>query len=579
MVDVSSPRTLTNVREVVELGSRVREPSDIQQQALHGEIATGAVVVPVRVPAGAIPDSGGLDVTASVNPLQQLTDALASVVSTPAHGSEVLASRVLAVASLRDELWSFTAPGMPAPDALDRDVVGDLYSLLALQQDDGGFAAFDLGDAHHPFFGIHGAHALAVAEEHGYHVPWQAWSSSLRYLRQLELHMPQWISRESRWALRAYALCVLHRMGEPDLEAARILIREAGLEKLPLEAHAWLLPTLEEGSADWDVDEILDHLSDKATVTGTRAHFATGYSDGAQVLLHSDSRANAVILDALAEVAPDHQLTARLARGLLEDREHGSWSGAHENALALLACIRYLRGRPGPAADILARVWLGDQLAGEHLFRGPTHDRISIHVPMSTLGEADGEVPLTLSRKGRGSLQYRVAVRHVPVGRTSSPVDAGMAVHRTYEPVDDPADVKLAADGTWTLSEGARVRVRITLASPVQRYHVVLDDRLPAGLELLHAESPVRAESPPASADEEQLERYWWWWRPWYDHEVLEPDGVQAFTSQLWEGVHTYTYLARATTRGRFEAPPARVEERYSTATYGLSAGERVVVE
>ncbi len=567
------------LRVPVEARTRVREPADTQRAAVHGEIGTGHVELPVRVPSGAVPTAGGLDVTISVNPLQQLTDALAAVAATPPHGSEALASRVLAVAALRDDLWSFRARGMPDPQALEQGVMSDLAGLTALQEADGGFAAYELRDVEHPFFGIHAAHALAVAKDHGYHVSWGTWSLSQRYLRQLELHLPQWISRESRWALRAYALAVLHRMGAGDADAARVLLREAGTEKLPLEAHAWLLPVLYDDDDDWDVHEILDHLRSRATETETRAHFATGYSDGAQVLLHSHTRANAVILGALAEVAPDDPLTAKLAAGLLEDRQQGRWTTSQENAFALLAMIQHVHAGTGAEPDLLARAWLGDRLAGENLFRGRITDRVDVHVPMATLAEVDGDLPLTLARKGRGSLHYRAAVHYVPIGRESPPVDAGLAVHRAYEAVDDLADVTRDDDGSWHMREGARVRVKLTVATPVQRYHVRLDDRLPAGLELLHPEPPADLGDPPAAADEEQIERYWWWWRPWYDHEVLDPHGVQAFSGQLWEGVHTYTYLARAVTPGRYEAPPALAEERYTSATYGRSAGERVVVE
>ena len=42
---------------------------------------------------------------------------------------------------------------------------------------------------------------------------------------------------------------------------------------------------------------------------------------------------------------------------------------------------------------------------------------------------------------------------------------------------------------------------------------------------------------------------HWWWWsRPWFEHQNLRDERVEAFSSLLWEGVHTYRYVARATT-------------------------------
>ena len=69
------------------------------------------------------------------------------------------------------------------------------------------------------------------------------------------------------------------------------------------------------------------------------------------------------------------------------------------------------------------------------------------------------------------------------------------------------------------------------------------------------------------------------WPAPWYEHQNLRDERVEAFTSLLWEGVHEYTYVARATTPGVFVVPPAKAEEMYMPETFGRSATDRVIVE
>ena len=59
----------------------------------------------------------------------------------------------------------------------------------------------------------------------------------------------------------------------------------------------------------------------------------------------------------------------------------------------------------------------------------------------------------------------------------------------------------------------------------------------------------------------------------------MRDERAEAFASLLWEGVHEYTYLARATTPGTFVVPPAKAEEMYAPETFGRSAGDRVVVK
>jgi alpha-2-macroglobulin len=47
----------------------------------------------------------------------------------------------------------------------------------------------------------------------------------------------------------------------------------------------------------------------------------------------------------------------------------------------------------------------------------------------------------------------------------------------------------------------------------------------------------------------------------------------------MWEGEYKYSYLARATTPGRFITPPAKAEEMYEPETFGRAASEIVIVE
>ena len=54
---------------------------------------------------------------------------------------------------------------------------------------------------------------------------------------------------------------------------------------------------------------------------------------------------------------------------------------------------------------------------------------------------------------------------------------------------------------------------------------------------------------------------------------------VEAFAAFVWEGVYTYSYVARATTPGAFVVPPSKAEEMYHPETFGRSSTDRVIVE
>src|ERR687890_396087 len=72
---------------------------------------------------------------------------------------------------------------------------------------------------------------------------------------------------------------------------------------------------------------------------------------------------------------------------------------------------------------------------------------------------------------------------------------------------------------------------------------------------------------------------YWWWYGPWYEHQNLRDERTEAFAALLWEGVHSYDYVARATTPGNFVVPPAKAEEMYMPETFGRGGSDRVIVE
>ncbi len=359
------------------------------------------------------------------------------------------------------------------------------------------------------------------------------------------------------------------------------MVDEIGLEKLSPEAIGWLLPVLSADAASTtQVEAIRRHLLNRVTETAGAAHFVTSYGDQGYVLLHSDRRADGILLDALIGDQPDSDLIPKLVTGLLGQRKAGKWANTQENSFILLALDRYFNTYEAQTPDFVARLWLGSQYTGEATFRGRTTEYRQVNVPMSYVAEnATGSQDLILSKDGPGRLYYRLGLRYAPTDLSLPPYDAGFTVTRLYEAIDSPADVSQDADGTWHIKAGARVRVRLTMVAPTRRYHVALTDPLPAGLEPLNPALATTGSLPPDAQDEGAPNSRYWWWGPWYEHQNLRDQRAEAFASLLWEGVHAYSYVARATTPGVFVVPPAKAEEMYAPETFGRSGVDRVVVE
>jgi uncharacterized protein YfaS (alpha-2-macroglobulin family) len=565
--------------DAAEISLPVWTPATTEAFATYGEIDAGAIVQPVKAPTDSIKQFGGVEITTSSTELQALTDAVLYLVAYPFECAEQLSSRVLAVAALKDVLAAFKAKGLPEPKEMVEAVARDIKRLQARQNDNGSFGFWRRGDDSWPYVSVHVTHALQRAKEKGFDVPSDMLERAKKYLREIEPHIPYYYSAQARRAVIAYALYVRNRMGDKDAVKARMLITEAGLDGLSLESMGWLLSVLTgDANSTAQVAMIRKHINNHATEEAATAHFVTSYSDGDHLLLHSSRRTDGVILEALIADQPDNDLIPKLVRGLLAHRKEGRWENTQENTFVLLALDKYFGVYEKTTPDFVARAWLGEGYAGDHKFSGRTTERFNVNIPMRYLADTNAPKDLILSKEGAGRMYYRVGMQYAPASLKLAPSEHGFTVERIYEAIDKADDVRRDADGTWHIKAGAQVRVRLTMIAPSRRYHVALVDAIPAGLEAMNPELAVTGSIPQDPKDNAN-DKWWWWRRPWFEHQNMRDERVEAFASLVWEGVYTYSYVARATTPGVFVVPPPKAEEMYHPETFGRGGTDRVIVE
>jgi uncharacterized protein YfaS (alpha-2-macroglobulin family) len=570
--------------DAAEVALPVWTPATTEAFATYGQIDSGAMKQPIALPGKVVTSFGGLEVETSSTQLQALTDAFLYLVTYPFECSEQRASRIAAIAALRDVLTAFKAKGLPAPAALEARVAEDLERLYAMQNGDGGFPFWQRGYDSWPYLSVHVTNAMLRAKAKGYAVDKAALASALEYLRAIESKYPPYYGPEIRRTITSYALYTRLLAGDRDVARAQGLIREAGsadkLAASSLEAAGWLLGVLAgQPAAATERAALLRAIENRAVDTAGAANFTTSYADGGYLLLASDRRTDGVILESLIAEKRTHDLIPKVVLGLLAHRKAGRWDNTQDNVFVLQALDLYFQEFEKATPDFVARVWLGDGYAGEHAFRGRTTERFQIGVPMQTVADrtVKGPADLVIQKDGPGRLYYRIGMTYAPADLKLPAADYGFVVTRRYEAVDDPKDVVRQADGSWKIKAGARVRVRLAMVAENRRYHVALVDPLPAGLEAMN---PALAVTGPIPQDPSAKQSpYWWWTSTWYEHQNLRDERVEAFASLLWEGVHDYTYVARATTPGVYVVPPAKAEEMYMPETFGRSASDQVIVE
>ena len=585
--------------DAAEIEFPIYTPATTEAFATYGTTEqNGAIIQPISAPKDVYKEFGGLEITASSTQLQELTDAFIYLQNYPFECSEQIASRILSVAALRDFLTAFNAQDMPSKNEIEAKMKSDIAHLQKLQHTGGGYSFWRNDDESFPFVTIHVAHALARAKAKGYAVPKEVISKILAYLKTIEAKSAKLkYSQESVWAISAYALFVRDLLGDTDLIKSKKLLKDVGVEKLSPESIGWLLSVLAKDKVSTtQVAEIKKYLLNRVTETADKAHFVNNYKDGEYVLLSSDRRADGVILEALLkseggnatakervsntnDTLPDGRVSAsdlipKLVRGLLANRTKGRWANTQENAFVLLALDKYFQTFEKATPNFVSKIWLGNAYAGEQKFIGRTTNSSLTNIPMNYLQSQNSLQNLILDKQGVGRLYYRIGLKYAPKNLKLESADYGFEVTRTYEAIDKPEDVRRNSDGSWTIRAGSRVRVKIQMVNPSNRYHVALADYLPAGFEIINPELATSEK-----IEDEESEKTFYRNLSWFDHQNLRDNRAEAFRSFLNAGIWDYKYVVRATTLGNFIAPPAKAEEMYSPETFGRSATDFVRIQ
>ena len=562
----------------------VYTPATAEAFATYGVVDSGSVAQPFTEPQDVFPQFGGLEVSTSSTAVAALTDAVIYLHEYRYDNSDAFASRILAIVALEDILTAFEAEQLPTPDELRSTVNSDIDRLASMQNGDGGFPYWRRGRESIPYNSVQATHALVLAGQDGFDVGGQTLENALWYLANIEDHMPPWYGERTRRAIGAYAVHVRFLAGDRDVaKATRIFNESVGDEDngVQLDVAAWLWPVLAETDLDQEIELLLNN---RVTETPNAATFSTSYEEQSYVLLHSDRRTDAIVLDALVRMRPDSDLVVKTLNGLLSARSNrGYWRNVQENSFVLLAGSAYFDEFEDVDPDFIARAWLGDTYAVEHNYEGRSTDVNATLVPMALLvgdGEAapgpDGS-DIVLAKDGTdGRLYYRLGLRYAPTDFELEPRDQGFVVQRTYEAIDAEGDVVQNDDGSWTVQAGARVRVRLTMVADSRRTHVALLDPMPAGFEAVNPALATSEPVPQADPADSFATRFWWY--RWFDHQNLRDDRAEAFATWLGAGSYEYTYVTRATTPGTFVVPPARAEQMYEPEVFGRSANTTVTI-
>ncbi len=524
-------------RETIELA--VRPAAGTRVAATNRVLAAGESVALVP-PADWLPTSVSMAGALSALPSMQLGRALDQVVHYPYGCLEQTVSGAFPLLYAAD--WAQRL--LPADRAIgdvEFWVAQAIARVLAMQQENGGFAWWPYVRGAETDASAYAAHFLVEAKAAGFDVPADRLEAALDWVRA---HLDRAMSPdagENEWILemqfRAYLCHVLALAGRPDAGWNARLREQSARLNFAARAHAGAALLLAgEPRLAMPLLESLARPVVRPRVPGR--------------LLDSDVRDAALLLSAWLEVDPANEAVARLAQFLRGRQRDGHWGNTQDNALALLAFGKLARHLPAEEQPFAGALALPD---GEIRAFAGTND-----VAWSLAPGAAGAVAVTNAGPGQLYLwaQYE-GVSAVP----ETAGDQGLAVSRDFlDATGQPFDAR-------ELPQGELIVVRLTVDTHGRLLdQLVIEDLLPAGWEI---ENPNLAVSEQFAwlREKEEADR----------SREARDDRMLIFTGPI-QGTASFHYAARAVTPGVFALPPVVASGMYEPDIRGVAAGGEVRV-
>ncbi len=521
---------------------------------------TDTIVERIAKPDASLADIGGLTLDLSSTVLVGAGSGLDYLWTYP-HGcveqttSKAMAS--LVALEIRD------AAGVEvSSEQLRRNVEKGLADLRDFEHRSGGYAYWPGGYYASVMGTAYAVELMGRAQAAGFRIDSARQAQATRYLREIlnGRRLPSGWDPLTKLSSQAYVAVALARAGDGDAGHNNTLYRHrADLSVLGLASVMEAIArTTGPDSRTADLERLIQSRMYIDAATASVRENETGKWAR---LWGSDDWATAAVLEAVLQLGDEHPLAPRLARGLTDARKSGRWANTRATAGVLAALAAYAERYESEGGEVSATVTLaGAQLAQESLTL-PASARTE--VAMGDLASG----PLDITASG-GRLYYEARVTYAP--QVVEARDEGFTLIREMDILEGGG-----SDGSVTA--GALVRVTLRVVTPIQRHQVALLDPLPAGFEGLDgslATSSRRPESRPGDSTAPLAFGGSWV----FDHSELRDDEVRLYADYMPPGVHTWRYVARATTPGTFDHPAATVEAMYQPEVFGRTAGGRMTI-
>jgi uncharacterized protein YfaS (alpha-2-macroglobulin family) len=436
------------------------------------------------------------------------------------------------------------------PARLKLKIDAGITRLIGMQTADGGLAMWSGERTPWPWGSVYAAHFLTEARSAELDVPDDFYRHLMAYVRHL---LDTGTDDAGELETQAYAAYVLALSGKIDrailsrlteLAAASPRSDDPG-DGYAMRSDARLMLAcawLRAGRRD-----LADGMIPQALPVPRASRQHAGN-------LGSPIRDRALLIQALLAVQPENPALPDLVQQLADAGLRHQWASTQDTAMAVMAIAAYLRQAQHGEPYETARLLRGEEVLSEATAGAP----LAWTAPSAM---EPGQFTVKIDGTAKSTAHVAWLKTGVPIKPPSDEAH-GIALHRRYLSLD-------GHDLGGVVRSGDLVRVELTIDTSPGAEGLVIEDLLPAGLEVENARLETSAHG--AAVAEQRPEEI-----PNFNDDRLDvrDDRVVIVGSMPGgAGKARCTYLARAVTPGAYVQPPVRAEQMYDINVNGISGG------
>ena len=530
----------------------------------------------ISLPRTFAPGEGsGLDVELSPSLAGSLLSAL-DAMEVPSYSISVEASLSYLLPNIEVHR-ALNNSGLSDP-ALSERVTTNLNAgvsrLQSLQNADGGWSWWGTSDASDPYISAYVLFGLLRAQAISTSVSPDVLTSAATYLQGTQKEITAG-TMGAELDEATFIQFVLSQAGVSDQNFANSLYDAR--DRMSPASRALLASIFSKiNPADPHVSELVNDVENNAIRTASSVHWET--QPEYAIRRGSPVYTTSVVVYVLAQLDPANQILFDAVRYLMAHRNaRGLWNTGYENAWAMIALNEAMVGLGDLRSDFAFNASLnGNPLTGGDV-NGIQLTPLKATVPLNQLSLNSPNL-LTIQREdGLGRLYYNVALKVDRPVEDVKPINAGMGIEREYCASQPSTQSNCMPLSALQIGTDRNITAQLTLTLSHDLYYVMVEDHIPAGMEILNRNlktSQLGADTSDVQVqfnDAKPFADGWGWWL--FNEPQIHDDGILFTADYLPAGTYVLTYTLIPVQAGEFQVLPAHAWQAFFPEVQGTSAG------